>query len=188
MKEATGQSTVVLPKMGREKTLRSVIRVADVIYHDRKEVALRATGRYQVDEPTLEALRGLVIQKAKEYAFDLKKPAGVSLERVAPKLRSADDYSDDEVVAWLTGPGTIAEELMPTTVKGAQQERAKRSHDDETRDEDDLLATAKRFKELDLMSMSSEDLSRLITQLTQAGEIFDEVLAAARTARRSRVH
>ena len=107
-----------LPRAGREKTLRSISRVADVIVNDRWNVAVRVTGMYKKDEATKEAIRALVIVKAKEYVV-LKLPVGVALERTAPKLRDAAQYSDEEVVAWLTGPGLIAQEVMPTTVKGS---------------------------------------------------------------------
>ena len=45
----------------------------------------------------------------------------------------------------------------------------------------------KQYRAIDMSSLSLDRLSTLIAELTQAGEILDTALAAARTARRARV-
>ena len=70
LKTALDKGEDALPLMGREKTLRSISRVADILFHDRQPVAVRATGLYRNDDATLEAVRELVVRKAKEYAHE----------------------------------------------------------------------------------------------------------------------
>ncbi len=175
-----------LKQAGRKRS--HISRVADVIYHDRWDVAVKATGLYKKDDATLEAVRALAVAKAKEYV-SLKLPPGVSLERTAPELRKAEVYPDDVVVAWLTGPGTIAERVLPTTVKGSQAAEATNvtGGPSSVAAPADLASVVAEYRNVDWQGCHVEDLNSLIARLTEATNALDGMLSAARAQRRGRV-
>lgn len=175
----------LLELQGREKTLRSVVRVADIVHQYRPEVTIRVTGMDPDDDGALERLRELVLAKASEYAKERNIPAGVSLERTAPTLKDPDVHSDNELVAWLTGPGVIAEERLPTTVK------SRRSGDDDEEVDGDgaqsLRATLRHYEAVELAKLDASALNNLVNELLEASDVLDRLVVEAKTARRNRV-
>lgn len=194
---ATSSGEDPLPTKGREKTLRAINRAAEVTAQYRPEVALKVTGRYRLDEQTVEILRQTFVNKAREIYHVHRLPPGVSLERIAPKLRYESQFDDRTVIAWATGPGMIADDIMPTTVRGAEYEQGPDvekpwSEQDENRKrrksaEPSLLEAVKTYAKRNMNGMNEEELSALISEVTEAGELLDSVLLAARKAKRSRV-
>lgn len=179
MQAATADDDDVLPVQGREKTLRSINRVAEVLTQYRPDVVIKATGRYQVDDDaTRDLVREKVVNKASEYAHVHNIPPGVALERTAPELKDAERYSDDELVAWLTAPGTIATERLPTTV-GSGGKKA----DGQPR----LLDVLEQYEAIDVAKLTGDELNDRINELIKAGDVLDGLLASARSAKRGRV-
>lgn len=194
---ATNPAEDPLPTKGREKTLRAINRAAEVTAQYRPDVALKVTGRYRLDEETVEVLRQTFVNKAREIYHVYRRPPGVALERIAPKLRYKNQFDDRTVIAWATRPGMIAEDIMPTTVRGAESdpgpsmeesgsERDARRNGRKS-DDGGLLEVVKAYAKRHPNAMGEEQLSALISELTKAGELLDSVLLAARKARRSRV-
>lgn len=161
----------ILPERGREKTLRSIARCADVIFDERPEVARRIAGRTQLDTVTLEAVRDAMVLKAAEYST-VGLPPGVALERTAPLLRNADELDDDTVVDWARDVGVLAEDKMPTTVKsGGRRSR-------------NWVDTLRAEVNTDPSTLSPADISLRVEELVAAGELIDAALAKAKSALR----
>lgn len=103
-----------LPRAGREKTLRSVNRCAEVIMSGRPDAARQITGRSVLNDEALEIVRERLVTKAVEYGAvdDLPGP-GVVLERTVTVLRD-ESVDDEEVVGWVNGLGVLYRERVAT--------------------------------------------------------------------------
>jgi hypothetical protein len=178
---ATSESDKPLAKRGREKTLRSVIRAADVLFKYRPHVARKLTGRPMQDQETLEALRELVVDKASVVA-DQKRPAGVYFERLAPRMRDPEKHPDDELLNWGTGkiqvlefpgaPTTVGSSLHPTTPSGDGLSS--------------LADTVARYRKVSPSTLDDNELSDTLEEVAAAADALDELLASLRKERRAR--
>jgi len=182
-----------LPVAGREKTLRAISRAAKVIADYRPDVALSVTGRASVDERTREILRTRMLEKAREIHRS-GRPAGVSLERIAPKLKftkKEGGFDDRVVVDWATKAGKmIAEDLIPATVRSVKGSTAQPPGDGGYGgDAEPLLVVEGELRKLSakrLARLSRADLDRLVDRLLAVGASVDSLLTAARQAKRKR--
>lgn len=184
---AVDPTAKVLPVKGREKTLRSVNRAAEILVAYRPNAALKITGRYQVkDYETIEILRERMIEKARQIAAEGRWPAGVAMERIAPMLKDPKLYTDEQIVEWTTGTSMIAEEVMPTTVGSLGANPSSNGSGPAT-----TAATLKnvtaQYANKNVEALDVSELNGLIEELTTSADIIDNLLAAARSARRTKL-
>ena len=166
-----------LPVSGREKTLRSIIRCADVLNAERPAVVRTATGKAPGSPQAIEQARGLLIKKAREYADreDLGSGAGVLLERTAPLLRDGDAYPDSEVAEWLTGAGVLAKDEVA-------RKRARRSAAQHVAGESRLMADVKAHIRERPGRMNEDDLQAYADDLQAVADFMGEAARKAREA------
>jgi hypothetical protein len=171
---ATDPSESLLPVKGREKTMRSVDRAAVVLIKHRPDVVQEATSQPMLNDIAREEIRKLLLAKASQMALIQKVPAGVTLERYAPKLKDKDAVSNDDLVEWLTrDDAIILNELIPATVTSSERAVSSLS---------DLAAAVKRRK---VSEMDLADLEAWEAELKAAAEALDEALTSAKRAIRA---
>lgn len=166
-----------LPVQGREKTLRSIIRCADVLNGDRPSVVRTATGKAPGSPQAVEETRRLLVSKAHEYSDrqDLGTGAGVLLERTAPLLRDAETYADSEVADWVTTAGVLAKDEV-------MRKRARRSIAKSVAGESALVTDIKSHLRERPGRMSEDDLQAYADDVQAAADVLMEAARKAREA------
>lgn len=162
----------VLPLSGREKTLRSANRVANVVNAERPSVARTLTGAVVLNDDSLEQLRGMSVELAAKMPH-----AGVALEQIAPQLREVEKHSDNEVVQMLQGDVDAAKRIWGSF----------RPEPSRTSVADDLQESMKAFANANVKSMSPSELDARLGAITEMASLLDKALVEARAAKRAHV-
>ena len=162
---------------GREKTLRSIIRCADILNTDRPAVVRTAIGKAPGSPEAIEGTRGLLIKKAHEYSdrADLGTGAGVLLERTATLLRDSDAYPDSEVTEWVAGAGVLAKDEVT-------RKRARRSLSESVAGQSPLITDIKAHLRERPGRMNEDDLQAYADDLQAAADLVSEAARKAREA------
>jgi hypothetical protein len=164
-----------LPLSGREKTLRSVNRVANVVYAERESAARALTGAVVLDDRALEVIR----HQALTLAEGIPQP-GVTLEQLAPQLRDAEKHPDSLVVRMMRGDSEARNEIL-SGFEGTSRRRSQ-----EGSPLDVLKNAAHHFCRTPFAESPLDALSSAETGVLEVVEQLEAALVRIRSARRAR--